>query len=82
MIVQQLFNPLFNLLEYFLGMLPNVSWSVTASFITKALDIIALVGYLLPMGTVGSILTLIVVIHLFKIVVAIIKTLWQIIPFL
>lgn len=82
MITQSIFNVFFNILHGLLSFLPDVSWSVEASFITKALDIIALVGYLIPMNTVAAILTLIVVINLFKIVVAFIKTLWQLIPFL
>ncbi len=82
MIFQCIFNVLFNIVHYLLSFLPDVSWSVEASFFTKFLDIIALVGYLLPMNTIAAILTLVVVINLFKIVVSVIKTLWQLIPFL
>ena len=82
MIVEGIFNLLFGLLNGLLSFLPDVSWTVQADMFTKFFDVVRVVGYLLPMGTVFDILSVIVILIVFRTVVALIRTLWDMIPFL
>ena len=82
MIVESIFNMLFSALDVLFALLPTVEWNVQSSFFTAFLDVLSVACYFLPMGTVTTILELIVIINTFKIFVSLIKTVWQLIPFL
>lgn len=82
MIVEAVFNLLFGVLDRILFFLPDISWTVAADSFTKFFDVLRVAGYFLPMRTVFSILTMIVTLVVFRIVVALIKTVWDLIPFL
>lgn len=82
MIIEGIVNILFIPLEALFMMLPDVSWNVESDFFSSILDIFQAVCYLLPMKTVVAILTLIIAINVFKFVIALIKTIWQLIPLL
>lgn len=82
MIVEAIFNLLFGVLNRILFFLPDISWTVKADSFTKFFDVIRVAGYLLPMRTVFAILTLVVALTVFRIVVALVKTIWDLIPFL
>lgn len=82
MILETLINILFVPLEALLTLLPDISWNVENNFLNGVLDIFQVVCYLLPMKTVIAILTIIIAINVFKFVIALIKTIWQLIPFL
>lgn len=82
MIVEFVFNLFFGILEGLLSFLPDISWTVTADLFTKFFDVLRVAGYLLPMPTVFAILKLIVVLTVFRAVVALIRTIWDLIPLL
>lgn len=69
-------------LQGLLSLLPDISWNVENNFLNSVLDIFQVVCYLLPMKTVVAILTIIISINVFKIIISIIKTIWQLIPLL
>lgn len=82
MIVETIFNLLFAILENFLDMLPDVSWQVDGSFLEVFFDVLRMVCYLLPMGTVIKIISIIIVVNIFRVVIAFIKSIWDLLPFL
>ncbi len=82
MITESILNVVFGGLSLLLGFLPDVSWVVNADSFTKFFEILRTVCYFLPMGTVGIILSLVVSINFFKIAVALIRAVANLLPFL
>lgn len=80
MIPEFFLNLVFNLVESVLSILPGFNWNVDSAFFTSALDMISLVFYLLPMGTIVTIIGIINVLLLFRIAISIIKTIWELLP--
>lgn len=81
MITESLFNSLFSGLRGLFGILPDISWEVNPEVFDAFFQIIRLAGYLLPMGTVITILGIILAFNAFKIVISLIKTIWALFPF-
>lgn len=82
MILEGILNVLFSAADSLFSILPDISWNVDSGVFTAFFDILRMVGYLLPMPTVIAILRIIIVINGFKIGVSIVKTIWDLIPFL
>lgn len=82
MIFETIINFIFIPLNGLLALLPNISWEVGSSVFTKFFEVLRMACYFLPMGTVVSVFSLVVAINSFKIVISIIKTIWQLLPFL
>lgn len=82
MIVEALFDLLFSILEDFLSFIPDVSWTVEGSFFDVFLDVLKMVCYMFPMDTVTSILTIVIAVNIFRVVIAFIKAVWDLLPFL
>lgn len=82
MIIEGLFNILFSLTGGLIGLLPNFSISLDNSFLQVFVEIMCFISYFLPMKTIVGITTIIVSLHMYKVVISFIKTLWQIIPIL
>lgn len=82
MILETIINILFVPLEALLSLLPDISWNIENNFLNGILDIFQCVCYILPMRSVVAILTIIIAINVFKFVIALIKTIWQLIPLL
>ena len=80
MIVETMLDLVFKIVEGVLSILPNFTWSVENSFFSTALDMIRVACYLLPMGTVVSIITIINLLLVIRIAIAIIKTIWDLLP--
>lgn len=58
--------------------LPTIT--ITGEGISKALEIINGVLYFLPVNTILSILAIMLAIHVYRIIVSILKTLWGVLP--
>jgi len=71
----------FKFLSGFLNLLPDISWSVDTSFFSYFTDIISVVSYMLPMAHVSMIINTIIVLTVFRIFIAIPKTIWDLLPF-
>ena len=80
MIVEVLLNAVFGVLTIFLKLLPDISINVDSQLFSAFMDSVSMVLYLLPMGTVMTIYNIIVLIIVFRIVVALIKTVWDLLP--
>ena len=80
MIGEFLLNIVFNIVSGFLSLLPSIDFSVDSTVFEYFLGIVRVAGYMLPMGTVSVILSLIVNLTIFRIVIAFIKTIWDLLP--
>ena len=80
MISEFLMGIVFNLIEGALSILPNWNFNVESAFLTSAFDMIRIAFYLLPMGTIVTMISMIVFFNTFKIVISILKTIWEILP--
>ena len=81
MIVEALFNAIFSGLRNLFILLPDISWEVNPEVFDSFFSIIRLAGYLLPMGTVVTILGIILSFNMFKVLISLIKTIWALFPF-
>lgn len=80
MISEFFLNIIFNIVSGMLGVLPEIEWSVETTAFEYFLDIIRVAGYMLPMQTVSQIISLVVGLTLFRILIAIPKTIWELLP--
>lgn len=81
MITESFFTLLFNCIRGLLSLIPDISWEVSPDVFSSFFSFIRMAGYLLPMKTVIFILGIVFAFNLLKIVIAIIKTIWALIPF-
>lgn len=80
MIIEGIFIIIFGVLDFIIGLLPFSDISFSSAPFQSALDIIKSLAYFLPFETVYDILGLVFCIMMFRIVVSIIKTIWQLLP--
>ena len=81
MVSETLLDALFGIVSGFFSILPDISWDVDSGIFDVVLGIFASVGYLLPWGTVAAIAALIVSFTVFRIIISLIKSLWDLLPF-
>ena len=67
--------------RFFLGLLPDIGFSVPSGVWGAAADCVNMVGYLLPVGTINAIIGLLVDIAIFRIGVAFIRFILDVLPF-
>ena len=80
MISEFFLNIVFGLVSGFFSLMPDITWSVETTAFQYFMDILKFSGYLFPWGTVVSIVSVIFSICVFRIAVAFIKTIWDLLP--
>ena len=80
MIFDGMYGILFSLLDEILAVLPDVSWSVDSGAMSYFISMLQVVFYLLPMDTVVQIVGIVVTITVFRILVALVRTVWAVLP--
>ena len=80
MISEFFINIIFSITSGLLSLLPDFTWSVDTSAFSYFMTILQVAGYIFPWFTVVAIAGLIVSISLFRIVVSVIKTIWDLLP--
>lgn len=80
MISEFFLNVIFQIVTWLFSFLPNVGWNTRSVTFQGIMDIIRVAGYMLPLNTIGTIAGVIVSITVFKIVITIIRTIWDILP--
>ena len=81
MIFEFLLDIIFRLVSGALELLPDISWSVDTSAFQFLLSFLRCAAYLLPWDTVRAIVGLIVALSCFRIVIAVVKAVWDLLPF-
>lgn len=80
MVTEGILNAVFGILEGFLSLLPDISWNVDGSAFDIFFDVLEMVCYLLPMPTIIAIFFIVVGFTAFRIVISLIKTIWDLLP--
>lgn len=81
MIGEFLLNIVFGVSSGLFALLPDFSWNVDTSAFSYFLTILQVAGYMFPWDTVVTIVALIFSIGLIRIVISVIKTVWDLLPF-
>lgn len=58
----------------------DISWNVGAGAIAPFMNVVSSVCYFLPMGTVSAIVSLIVSFGIFRAVIRLVVTIWDLLP--
>lgn len=80
MISEFFLNIVFTLVEWLLSPLPEIDISLNYDATTYFFSIVRSVLYLLPVNTIISIISIIIALGLFRIFIAIVKTIWDLLP--
>lgn len=80
MVVEGILNVVFGIVQGLLSLLPDIHWNVDGTFFDVFFDVLEMVCYLLPMGTVVTIFYIIVGFTIFKAVISLIRTIWELLP--
>lgn len=70
----------FGLLSGIFSVLPDITWSLDTTAFQAFIGTLNVAMYLLPMRTVVMMVSIIIWITVFRIVVSLIKTLWDLLP--
>ena len=81
MITEGLLTVIFGIVSGFFSLLPDITWSVETSAFSYFMSILQITGYMFPWGTVVVIATLIFNLSIFRIVIAFIRAVWDLLPF-
>ncbi len=81
MIVEKTISFFFSLIKAVASALPSITFDYSSLVYQDAISLIKGVLYMLPCGTIVTILRIAVVFYIFRVAVAVIKTLWNLIPF-
>lgn len=71
----------FSFLEGLLGKLPDMTWEFSTSAFAYLKDFLDMICYLLPVGTITNIISMVVAIAFMRICIAFFRTIWDLIPF-
>ena len=80
MITEFFLTIVFNIASSFLSVLPEFSWDVSTSGFEYVRSILAVVGYIVPMGPVFAILTLMCSLLAIRFAISIGRTIWDLLP--
>lgn len=80
MISEFMIDIIFGILTALLSVLPDITWSVDVSSFTPFFQILNAVCYLLPMGAISSIVSMVIGLTVFRVVISIVKTIWSLLP--
>lgn len=85
MVVEKIIDFLFAVVGSLLSLLPSVSYSGSLpskwSSYQTFWGYVQMVAYLLPLGTITSIFALVLTISLFRLAIAVIRAVWDLLPF-
>lgn len=80
MVTEMLLKGILSIVKGMLSVIPAFSWSLDNTAFATFLDVVSSVCYLLPMGTITVIIGLSISLTIVKAVIALIKTIWDLLP--
>lgn len=83
MITEKIIDFLFLIVEKILSILPSVSYSSSISQMNQSVfwQYVQMVAYLIPLRAVAPIVVLIISFSFFRLAVSIVRTVWDLLPF-
>ena len=82
MITELILSVLFGAADILLGLLPEMEWTVNTSAWSYVGDILSMIAYLLPMGHIVAVVSVLISISGFRLLIAFIKLIKGFIPLL
>lgn len=82
MVVDGILSVIFGFVKLLLSPLASVSANFPTTFMTKFMEVIRFALYIMPMGKLMPIVVFFVALMAFRIAVSLIKTIWNLLPFL
>lgn len=82
MILEAIFDLIFWVLDFLMGFLPFFDISIDYTAFADFIGIIKSISYLFPMDTIGTLFSITVFVMTFRIIVSIVKSLWELLPLL
>lgn len=82
MITEAFFALFMNILNLLFSALPDIQWSCDALVYKNAISLISGVVYLLPTSAVVGIVSFIITLQIFRLSIAGVKTIWDLLPIL
>lgn len=80
MVSEFFLNIVFGLVSGFFKLMPDITWDVNTSAFQYFIDILRIAGYMFPWSTVVAIVGIIFALSIFRVVVAFIKSIWDLLP--
>lgn len=80
MVTEGFLSIIFQILEWLLSPLPDISLNLNWGATTTFWGVVRCVLYMLPLGTIVAIVSLLILISTFRIIVSIVKTIWELLP--
>lgn len=81
MIIEGLLTIVFNLVMILLDLIPDVSFTIPADTVSGLTDFFHIIFYVVPVSTVLAIMSISIMLHSFRLIVSLIKTIWNLLPF-
>lgn len=81
MIGEFFLNIVFGIVSGMFALLPEFEWSVQTSAFQYFMSVLKVSGYMFPWGTVVAICGLVFGLSIIRVVIAVIKTVWDLLPF-
>lgn len=82
MIVESILNIIFGVVNIILSPISLLGWGFDLALCSPLGDILKVVYYVLPIDKLSPIISFIVAMFIFRAVIALIKTIWQLLPVL
>ena len=82
MVTEKLIDIFFGVASGLFKLLPDITWDVNTSAFQYLRDVVDMICYLLPMGTISAIAILIFDLALFRAFMALIRTFREFLPFI
>ena len=80
MIGEFLLNIVFSIANGILSLLPNITLPTVMARDSTFFGMVRCVLYLLPLDTIGAIIGILVSISLFRLIISVVKTIWDLLP--
>ena len=82
MITEAILSALFGVADILCGLLPEIEWTLKTSAWEYVRDIMSMIAYMLPMGHIKAAIALIIAVAVFRIFVALGRSIIDSIPFI
>ena len=81
MISDALLSVVFGLVNRILDLLPTINFTLDPGIISSVTNVLHVIVWVLPLNTIVAVLGIQISITVFRILISVIKTVWDLIPF-
>ena len=81
MITEFIINMIFASISLFFNLIPQISFTIPADIVSNLTEFFHVIFYVVPVSTFLSIVGISVALHSFRTIISLIKTIWNLLPF-